>query len=63
MATVNVLRCEVATLNNKIVELKRNIVEFHTYVRGLVNDFAAYGAKCDELQANVFWAYLAVDDD
>jgi hypothetical protein len=46
MATVNVLCRKVATLNDKMVELQGNIVEFHTYVRGLVNDFAAIASKC-----------------
>jgi hypothetical protein len=63
MATVEVLRRKVQSLASKIVEMQGNIVEFHMYVKGLQNDFAAYNVTCDDIPINLFWAYQEVDDE
>jgi hypothetical protein len=63
MATVEVLQRKVQSLSSKIVEMQGNIVEFHTYIKGLQNDFAAYNVTCDDLPINLFWAYQEVDDE
>jgi hypothetical protein len=47
MATVEVLRRKVQSLSSKIIEMQGNIVEFHTYIKGLQNDFAAYNVTCN----------------
>jgi hypothetical protein len=38
-------------------------VEFNIHICNIINDFAAYGASCDELQANVLLAYKKVEDE
>jgi hypothetical protein len=63
MATVEGLRRKVQSLASKIVEMQGNIVEFHMYVTGVQNDFAAYNVTCDDLPINLFWAYQEVDDE
>lgn len=54
---------QVGNLPNRMVELHGNIVVFNDYVRGLMNDFSAFGASCDEMVDNVMWAYGKVDDE
>jgi hypothetical protein len=63
IATVSVLRKKVSNLSDKMSELQGNVVEFNTYVKDLISDFAALGARCDEITHNVFWAYLIVEDE
>jgi hypothetical protein len=63
VATVSLLRKKVSGLSEKMNEMQGNIVKFNTYVNNLITEFAAYGANCDELMPNVFWAYLAVEDE
>jgi hypothetical protein len=63
VATVSLLRKKVSGLSEKMNEMQGNIVQFNTYVNNLITEFAAYGANCDELMPNVFWAYLAVEDE
>jgi hypothetical protein len=55
VATTMLLRRRAITLKAKMVELQGDITEFHTYVRGLVNDYASFGVPDDELLANVMW--------
>lgn len=62
-ATVSNLRKQVGNLPNRMTELHGNVVAFNDYVRGLINDFAAFGASCDEMIDNVMWAYGRVDDE
>ena len=61
-ATVSHLRKKVGNLPDRMVELHGNIVAFNDHVRGLISDFAAFGATCDEMTDNVMWAYGRVDD-
>jgi hypothetical protein len=62
VAMVMLLRRRAITLKDKMVEIQSNVTEFHTYVWGLVNDYAPYGVPDDELLANVIWPYEELDD-
>ena len=58
-----IFRIKISSLSDKMVELQGNILEFHSYVRGIVNDLAAYGTTSTELHVNVLWAYAVVEDE
>jgi regulator of replication initiation timing len=63
ISTVDALRIALSSLDQKMIELKGGIQEFHIHVRQIVNALAAYSEGHDELMANLFKAYAVVNDD
>jgi hypothetical protein len=62
-ATVGSLRNQLASLDDKMIEVKNDIKLFHQHVLQLEHSLAAHGEHCDELMANLFKAYKKVNDD
>lgn len=63
IGSVNEIRIKITNLSHKMVELQGNILEFHSHVRTIINDLAAYGTDSTDLHVNVLWAYGIVEDD
>jgi hypothetical protein len=61
--TVGSLRIQVSGLDDKMVEMKNDIVLFHQHVLQLEHALAAHGERCDELLASLFKAYKRIADD
>jgi hypothetical protein len=63
MSSVSMIRRTINRLEEKIREFKYDIRTFNQFVETQVAALAAHGIGCDDLEENLYSAYLSVKDD